>query len=218
MNKWKICTLVILAGLGSAWLQAASAALLFQAEDAKTLAGTATLSGQVESPKSFKAAQVHIMNVDKNILYMVYTNSGHYRAVDLFPGHYEVTVRKPGFATDTQKVLFTASGHETLNFSLQEATVESIGQQTRSFRDQTELKLVPYDELYPLGPGREVIQRTCVVCHGQDFLPGKQWTAAQWKVAVDFMTGAIAADPNRPDARIVRQLLNRAYQAVGRWN
>jgi regulator of sirC expression with transglutaminase-like and TPR domain len=36
--------------------------------------------------------------------------------------------------------------------------------------------------------------------------------------AIDHLAAYLAADPNRADASVVRQLLNRAYQAVGRWN
>src|SRR5262245_5492032 len=54
------------------------------------IAGTASISGTVESATPFKAAQVFIRNVDKRMLYMVYTNSGQFRAVALFPGNYEV--------------------------------------------------------------------------------------------------------------------------------
>src|SRR2546422_10418342 len=37
-----------------------------RAQDAAQIAGTAAVSGIVEAPKPFKAAQVHFLNVDKN--------------------------------------------------------------------------------------------------------------------------------------------------------
>src|SRR5262249_53990536 len=81
-----------------------------------TLPGTATLSGLVEAPAPFKAAQVHLMNVDKNILFMVYTSGGRYRAVNLFPGRYEVTVRKPGFAAEPRTITLAAGATGSLDF------------------------------------------------------------------------------------------------------
>ena len=42
--------------------------------EAAPLPGMASLSGTVESSKPFKAAQVYIKNVDKRIMYMVYTS------------------------------------------------------------------------------------------------------------------------------------------------
>src|SRR5579864_593371 len=74
-----------------------------------TLAGTGTLSGIVKAPKEFKAAKVYARNVDKNVVYMVFTEDGKYQAVDLFPGNYEVSVMKNGFSGgDAQKVTITA--------------------------------------------------------------------------------------------------------------
>src|SRR5437879_13583672 len=74
-----------------------------RAQDAAKIAGTATVSGIVEAPKPFKAAQVHFLNVDKNVLFMVYTSGGRYRAVNLFPGRYEVAVRKAGVSAETKR-------------------------------------------------------------------------------------------------------------------
>ncbi|OLB98908.1 MAG: hypothetical protein AUH30_06555 [Candidatus Rokubacteria bacterium 13_1_40CM_68_15] len=72
---------VIVVVVALAWDHATRA----RAADVNGLPGTATLSGMVQAPKPFKAAQVHLMNVDKNVLFMVYTSGGRYRAVNLFP-------------------------------------------------------------------------------------------------------------------------------------
>ena len=71
-------------------------------------AALATLSGTVDSAASFKAAQVYIRNVDKRILYMVYTNAGQFRAVSLFPGNYEISVAARGMDSDVQKLALKA--------------------------------------------------------------------------------------------------------------
>src|SRR5439155_1671990 len=83
-----VVAVVILLGLGCVYGSTALAPA--RAADGDTLPGTATLTGVVNAPKPFKAARVHLMNVDKNVLFMVYTSGGRYRAVDLFPGNYEV--------------------------------------------------------------------------------------------------------------------------------
>src|ERR1700758_448909 len=78
------------------------------------LAGTGSLSGSVKAPKEFKAAKVYARNVDKNVVYMVYTEGGKYQMVDLFPGNYEVTVMKSGFGGgEVQKVTVTAGANAT---------------------------------------------------------------------------------------------------------
>ena len=55
----------------SGWVPATPATV-----EAAAIAGTVSLSGTVDSSTPFKAAQVFIRNVDKRILYMVYTNAG----------------------------------------------------------------------------------------------------------------------------------------------
>src|SRR5438876_1737877 len=71
---------------------------------AAPLPGTASLTGAVDSSVPFRAAQVSIRNVDKHVLYMVYTNGGQFRAVNLFPGRYEVSAATKGFESETLKL------------------------------------------------------------------------------------------------------------------
>jgi len=46
---------------------------------------------------------------------------------------------------------------------------------------------VPYDELYPAGVGKAVVERTCVACHGPNFLPRRKWTEQSANAALDLM-------------------------------
>ena len=55
------------------------------AAEAGMISGTGSLSGKVQAPKPFKAARVYAKNVDKNMLFMVYTSAGRFRAVNLLP-------------------------------------------------------------------------------------------------------------------------------------
>src|SRR3984893_9446188 len=87
------------------------------------IAGMGSLSGTVKAPKEFKAAKVFAKNVDKHVVYMVYTDGGRYQAIDLLPGSYEVTVAKNGFTGgDVQKVTVTAGATATADFSLEEGS------------------------------------------------------------------------------------------------
>src|SRR6202140_400668 len=150
------------------------------------IAGMGSLSGTVKAPKEFKAAKVYAKNVDKNVVYMVYTDGGRYQAVNLFPGSYEVSVTKNGFTGgEVQKVTVTAGRDVTADFSLQEGTSRP-NQQMRPGLPKNE-PLLSYDELYPPGHARETIERTCILCHGPDFLPNKQWDEEQWNNAINLM-------------------------------
>jgi hypothetical protein len=90
----------------------------FDAGAQATVAGTGTLSGTVDAPKPFKAAQVFVRNTDNNIMYSVYTANGRYRAVALLPGNYEITVKKIGFAVDSRKVAIRAGSNAVADFSM----------------------------------------------------------------------------------------------------
>src|SRR5438477_10688725 len=85
------------------------------------VAGTARVSGTVESTVPFKAAQVFIRNVDKRILYMVYTSAGQFRAVALFPGNYEVSSNTKGLESDVQKLVLKAGESPKIKLSLHAA-------------------------------------------------------------------------------------------------
>src|SRR5262245_63502411 len=69
MSNWKIARscLLIVAVLGSL-------AIAYAMSAAQGGQGPASLSGTVDSAAPFKAAQVYIRNIDKRILYQVYTN------------------------------------------------------------------------------------------------------------------------------------------------
>lgn len=156
--------------------------------------GMGTLSGMVTAPKPFQAAQVYAHHVEKNIVYMVYTRAGRYRAVNMFPGIYEVTVTKKGFATDPQTILVEADQNATVDIMLR----ESVGTRMTRSRGMGQdsgargpAKQVSYDELYPPGPGRETVEKTCVFCHGANFLPGRPGSEAGWDAAIDLMTGGL---------------------------
>ena len=164
--------------------------------NAATIAGTGTLSGMVKSPKEFKAAKVYAKNVDKNVTYMVFTQNGKYRAVDLLPGAYEVSVVKNGFAGgDAQKIAIKAGANASADFSLQEGPTRAAqGMRPDQPKD---VPLLSYDALYPAGEGRELVERTCIRCHGPDFLPSKRWSAVQWNAAINLMESTTDARPGR---------------------
>ena len=172
------------------------------------IAGLGSISGTVKASKGFKAAKVYARNVDKNVVYMVYSEKGRYRAVNLFPGNYEVSVVKNGFSGgDMQKVTVAAGAIASADFTLRDG-IYRPEQQTRCIPrgcdDGNEIlgippdePLVSYDRLYPPGPGRETAEKTCMRCHGPDFLPNRHWDADQWNAAIDLMEST-ALNSNPP--------------------
>ena len=176
------------------------------AGNAGALAGMASLSGTVDAGKPFKAAQVYIRNVDKRMLYMVYTNAGRFRAVALFPGNYEVSVQAKGLESDVQKLVLKAGDRPTLKLSMRDASQPS--KQPSAVADQTlgvevseldreapaggrpaALTFASYDEIYRPGPGKDVAEQVCMACHGENFLPGRPANEAEWNRRIDYMMG-----------------------------
>ena len=59
---------------------------------AADLAGLGNLSGKVTQAKPVGQLTVYALNTDKNVGYQVYVVDGEYRATNMFPGNYEVTL------------------------------------------------------------------------------------------------------------------------------
>ena len=186
--KWGVAVLVVF-----------FAAFTFAAAEPKEtseLAHLAKASGTVTSSTEFKGAKVYFRNPDKRMLYMVYTSGGKFQALNLMPGDYEVSVETTGLESDVQKIQLKADGKATLSLSLHAAVRKPGTVQTMS-----------YEELYPSGEGRKIVERTCIGCHGPGFLPSHQWNADQWNAAINLMTEgdapAIPAELLPPDKRQV---------------
>jgi len=69
-----------------------------------------------------------------------------------------------------------------------------------------------YDEVYPPGPGREVAERTCMVCHGENFLSSRPGGVAAWNTRIDFMQGKTLFD--RPAGAYAEGLLTFRASAL----
>ncbi len=90
--------------------------------------GTATLSGKITAPAACEAARMYAQNMDRNVIYMVYTGDGNYQAVAMFPGNYEVWVEKVGFEAERREIQLEAGGAASLDFSLREVPAQHAGQ------------------------------------------------------------------------------------------
>jgi hypothetical protein len=156
------------------------------APQSNILPGMAQLSGKVAGLKPGLLTTVHALNTDKNVDFMVFVVDGQYRVTNLFPGSYDVTVQPAvgqvftdGFELQTVKLQIDAGARATQDFTLTNKTwgpdyvggmdytagwADSIG--GYNFPPPSPVaKVQSYDEIYPPGAGRDIIERTCMGCH-----------------------------------------------------
>jgi virginiamycin B lyase len=168
------------AGLFAAVIVAAAVA----AAEAAQLPGLGRASGTVRADAPVVAAQVDLHHVEKNVIYTVFTQQGRWRAVNLFPGAYDVTVTKAGFAPAKGKLTVAADGSAGIDVTL---TARPEPPTYLGGVHRPEAKPVPYDVLYPPGRGRDIVERACNVCHGPNFIPALPQRREGWETAIDFM-------------------------------
>jgi len=164
-----------------------------------TIPDTGAVTGTVTAPRPFTAAHVYLYNPEKRVTFMVYTSGGKYQAINLYPGEYEVRAARRGLASDPQKISVRAS--ETLNLDV---ALKDIGPEPKvgingpstvvaypgrvTITDKDVEFVKDYDKVYPPGPGRAVLERVCMSCHGTTFYSTKQWDRAAWGAAIDMMS------------------------------
>tara|TARA_Y100000588_G_scaffold381218_1_gene466478 strand:+ start:1420 stop:3336 length:1917 start_codon:yes stop_codon:yes gene_type:complete len=167
--------------------------------------GTATLSGMVTAAQPFQAAQVYIRNLDRGIVYMVYTQGGRFRAVALFPGNYEISASTKHLESDVQAFVVEAGNAAEVNLNMRELEgdipplVIPSGRTAMESGASGPFAFESYDEIYPPGPGKEVAEQVCMVCHGENFFPSRPGTERQWMSRIDHMVGSTLEneDPTR---------------------
>ena len=152
-----------------------------------TLPGMGALSGTVTAPEPFIAAQVFIRNTDNNMMYIVFTAGGRYQAVALIPGNYEISVKKSGFAVDSQTLTIQAGSNAVANFAMVAGAPTIAQQPTFGVGAREELTYVTAEELFPPGPGQDAVTGNCFTCHAESFLGLRQQTEMRWNRSVDSM-------------------------------
>ena len=196
---------------------------------AANLAGMGQLSGTVSGGKKGLLARVMARNTDNDVGFMVFVVDGRYRVVNLFPGNYEVTVApavgqvfRDGFKPQTKKIRIAADQDASLNFSLKgmKYPPDYVGGMAYQggWSDavpgftfpppSADAKVLPYEEIYPPGPGRDIMERTCMGCHTVQMFSynyNRRYSSgrplhdkAGWAITVDRMRKAVAfGQPNK---------------------
>ena len=171
---------------------------------APAIPGTATLTGMVSAETPFTAAQVYAKNLDRNMLYTVYTHNGEYRAPNLLPGGYRIWAEKNGLTSRHEMLRIHDEADIHLNLEMRPGpdnplTLKDPSKPGPQFGGVgKDPQLVSYDEMYPPGRGRDLAEPTCLTCHGHSFLPASRMGRAQWHAMIGIMLDPSGpfADPN----------------------
>lgn len=128
------------------------------ASRAQNPAKVANLSGQVTADQgAVRSFRVKARDTLHRISFTVYTVNGQYHVYNLPPSLYEVQVIEQGFQSPVQQLDLKAGGNAKADFAL-----------TAKPASPGDVEFVDYDEAYPPGPGRDLLQKNCVGCHGVD--------------------------------------------------
>jgi len=177
------------------------------AQKAAPLQGLGTVSGTVTAPSPFKAAHVYLHNLDKHVMYMVYTRAGAFRAVAMMPGNYELTVKGRGLESAPQKLVVKAGDNPAVAVAMKAADspdkyptwVDPADARTPGGLSvpKAPIQVGSYDEVYPPGPGRVVLETLCMNCHGENYFSARPRSASAWKLGLDHMMGRALADNDK---------------------
>src|SRR5207244_7213459 len=173
--------------------------------------------GTVQSSTPYSAAQVFVRNTDKRMLYMVYTNVKRFRAVALFPGNYEISAATRELKSDVQKLTIKAgeSPKVTLTFAQPATAADRAVVNANESESQGVSRIrveASYYEIYPPGPGRGIAERSCMSCHGENFLSTQPATVGTWNLRLDRMMGKNLFD--KPPASYAEGLLTYRASAL----
>jgi Carboxypeptidase regulatory-like domain len=132
----------------------------------------ATISGTVTANRDYAlseasgnhipalvAVRVRARDVDRHIVYTVFTNKAHYHIYNLPPGNYQVSALQDGFDSTTPSVELKAGETKTADVALKVKP------------DHLRAELVDYNTLYPPGPTRDYLMENCMGCHGFEHIP-----------------------------------------------
>ena len=170
-----------------------------------SIAGTGTLEGAVQADAALGQLSVYAYNAQKRVGYMVFVVDGRYRATNLFPGRYEVTLRGTpgqrswGLPPRSVPTNVTAGKTARADFVVAERSLPATYVGGMTYPDT---KIAKYDEIYPPGEARQVLERVCFGCHTSSFYPynavrtyptgRNQFDREGWRITIERMANGVA--------------------------
>ncbi|MEQ1869141.1 MAG: hypothetical protein ABL961_03860 [Vicinamibacterales bacterium] len=173
------------------------------------LRGMGIVTGTVTAGKPFKAAQVYLRSQDgrRHMLYMVYTQAGAFKAVAVMPGTYDLIAKARGLESDPQPIVIKMGTNPAVTVAMHDSTVpnayptivdQTAGRAANGAQaERPQITYASYEEIYPPGPGRDVLEAVCMQCHGENFFPGRPSSPQGWKLGFEKMMGTNLLEHDR---------------------
>jgi len=163
--------------------------ILAQSEPRGTITGT--VSADQGTVRGFR---VKAHNLDRMVWYTVFTKAGHYTVPEALAGKYEMSVLQDGYASPKKSVELAAGQNVTVDLAVRKDADPPSGVVYKTF-----------DQMYPPGPGLDLLKRNCLGCHGPDSYNQMHLTEAGFRAGIERMrfgpfhlSGTIPAIPNTP--------------------
>lgn len=136
------------------------------------------ISGSVTVDRGVvRAFRVQVRDTIHRLTYTVFTNKGQYDVFNLPSSTYELRVVEEGFDSPVHTVTLNSGETKTADLALK-AREPGAGPE-----------LVDFDTLYPPGPGRDILVRSCFGCHGSVGWHRRAGrTEAGWRRGLDRMS------------------------------
>jgi streptogramin lyase len=140
-----------------------------------------SLSGAVTADQGAVVGfRVTVHNLTYKLWYTVFTVKGHYNVPQALPGSYDVIVLEKGFSSPTLRVDLAPGEEKTVDIAVKNLAARAAVTQGASTEGMTAAMGGPapaantiwvnsMEELYPPGPGRDLLKANCTGCHGSEF-------------------------------------------------
>ncbi len=175
--RLKIAPLVLLAGLACGGYAAAQTAPRNAADVAPQSAPErGTISGKVTADQgAVRGFRVTAHNLQYRVWYTVFTKNGQYTVPQALPGPYEVSVVEDRYTSPVQKIDLAAKQSATADIAVTQQPPPAG------------VTYLDYDQLYPPGPERQLLEKTCQGCHNRIFYHLEHRNEEGWRAAVRKM-------------------------------
>jgi streptogramin lyase len=97
-------------------------------------------------------------NLDRKLWYTVFTVNGHYRVPEALPGRYEIMVHEPDYDSPKSPLQVSAGDTKKIDLAIKKRPAPETNAKIEYVNS--------LDDVYPPGPGRDLLKENCTGCHG----------------------------------------------------